>query len=480
MSGSVNIQRLAAAALASAATLAASASAMWAQPKDVPVERIIQNVQERLTRDPNDQGALLTLARAHSMAFYLEKDAIPVYTLRDDLLEPIGFNRVGEGPGEPGVPPRTTARAIEHLQAAIVAFNRLLELQPRKVEAYLGLAYVLEMGREMASDVDATPRLLNEKHFSAKTIAGYEQSIEQLLPSELRREQWSRVIRGDYSWGNPQPTRDLYVRALWNQRNTEDVALRKVVRRLLEENWETQTKECYFFAFCEALPDDSRRAEQQMAAAGLMQACEAATGYIRVAAADGEQPIEQVRLKVARAALKAFSELEPSNATTPIVMHLSECQSLSRLTDASVTTAFDLDGSGRDVRWPWLKPDTALLVWNPTGDGRITSGRQLFGSVSWWLMFGNGYDALDALDDNRNGELSGSELAGLGVWQDRNQDGVSDPGEVRTLAQAGVVAIAARPDCQEDGCPAATKGVRLSDGRELPTYDWFVSPVITR
>lgn len=480
MNSLVNKRRVAAAVMACGMALASPATAMWIMPKDVPVERIIKNVQDRLANDPSDQAALLTLARAHSMAFYLDKDVIPTYAYGGERLEPVDFFRAGEGPADPGIPPPKNERAIGHLRESILAFNRLLELQPRKAEAYLGLAYVLEMGREMSGDVDATPRLLNEKHFNAQTVAGYEQSIEKLSSSELRRGQWSQAILGTGSWNNPQQTRDVYVRALWNQRNTEDPALRKIVRSLLDDNWTAQITECYFYALCAALPDDSRRAEQVMMAAGPMLTCEAATGYLRAAAADGEQPVEQVRLKVARAAIKAFSELEPSNGTTPIVMHLSEFRALNRLTDSSVTTTFDLDGSGRNLRWSWLQPDTALLVWDPAGEGKITSGRQLFGSVSWWLMFGNGYDALDALDDNRDGELSGNELAGLGVWQDRDQDGISDPGEVRTLAQAGVAAISTRSDCEEDGCPAATKGVRLSDGRVLPTYDWIVSPVTTR
>ncbi|MBT3202234.1 MAG: hypothetical protein HN350_20220, partial [Phycisphaerales bacterium] len=48
---------------------------------------------------------------------------------------------------------------------------------------------------------------------------------------------------------------------------------------------------------------------------------------------------------------------------------------------------FDLDGDGRAQSWPWVKPTTGILVWDPSGQGRITSGQQLFGSVTIWMFF---------------------------------------------------------------------------------------------
>ena len=48
----------------------------------------------------------------------------------------------------------------------------------------------------------------------------------------------------------------------------------------------------------------------------------------------------------------------------------------------------------------------------------------MFGSVTWWLFFSDGYRALDTLDDNRDGRLTGSELSGIAVWFDRNTEEV--------------------------------------------------------
>ena len=46
----------------------------------------------------------------------------------------------------------------------------------------------------------------------------------------------------------------------------------------------------------------------------------------------------------------------------------------------------------------------------------------------------HGYEPMSMLDDNCNGWLEGNELSGLSVWQDRNSNGVSDMGEVESVA----------------------------------------------
>lgn len=50
--------------------------------------------------------------------------------------------------------------------------------------------------------------------------------------------------------------------------------------------------------------------------------------------------------------------------------------------------------------------------------------------------------ALQALDTNRDGKLSGTELAGLQVWTDSNENGALDGGELKSLAAAGINQVA--------------------------------------
>ena len=136
-----------------------------------------------------------------------------------------------------------------------------------------------------------------------------------------------------------------------------------------------------------------------------------------------------------------------------------------------------LRGWGPKERWPWLKADTALLVWNPSRSGRIASGAQLFGSYTWELFWKTGYEPLAVLDADGDGELRGPELDGLAAWFDHNGNGVSDPGEVQPLCEMGVTALATRATGMEGRHPVSAHGITFDDGRVLPTWDWMVEPV---
>lgn len=167
-------------------------------------------------------------------------------------------------------------------------------------------------------------------------------------------------------------------------------------------------------------------------------------------------------------------EGKPPGPVTPVVFSFEDGMTLPQLLDARRRVSFDLDGTGRGWRWPWVRPGTAILVWDPKHTGRVTSGRQLFGSVTWWVFWRDGYAALDALDDNRDGWLTGAELAGLAVWTDGNGDGISDPGEVMPVASAGIERIAVRATARDGMSPMNPRGLRLGDGRVLATWDWVV------
>jgi hypothetical protein len=98
----------------------------------------------------------------------------------------------------------------------------------------------------------------------------------------------------------------------------------------------------------------------------------------------------------------------------------------------------------------------------------------LFGNVTFWLFWNTGYDALQALDDDANGVLKGEELAGLAVWRDDSVDGVSQPGEVHTLAALGIVELSTKhvsEDEHGDVLAYAPGGVRFRDGSTRTTYD---------
>lgn len=164
-------------------------------------------------------------------------------------------------------------------------------------------------------------------------------------------------------------------------------------------------------------------------------------------------------------------------AITPIVFRIEgeAPRSLTELIAGNTTVRFDLDADGIIEERAWVNPDTAILVWDPQNTGKITSGKQLFGNMTFFMLFSDGYRALDSLDDDRDGQLKGKELKGLALWHDRNTNGVSDPGEVTPIGDTPVRSIATRQSGKVNGIhPMNPAGVTLDDGSTRPTWDWVI------
>ena len=124
--------------------------------------------------------------------------------------------------------------------------------------------------------------------------------------------------------------------------------------------------------------------------------------------------------------------------------------------------SFSIDARQPDAFSLWKASEKApLLVYDPTHSGNVASAKQLFGTYTFGgkttkvadyqsdavrTPWGNGYEALALLDSNRDGKLSGKELKDLALWFDQNRDGVSQPGEVKSLSALGVTALYYKPD----------------------------------
>ncbi len=159
---------------------------------------------------------------------------------------------------------------------------------------------------------------------------------------------------------------------------------------------------------------------------------------------------------------------------TPIAIPLADGLTASDLEDRSASVFFDADGSNETKRWSWITPNAAWLVYDRERIGKITSALQMFGNVSFWCFWDNGYQALASLDDNDDGTLTGNELDGLSLWHDVNSDGVSDPGEVRPIADHDIIALSCRwnTDARHpDKIATSPQGVMMSDGTKRASFD---------
>jgi hypothetical protein len=156
---------------------------------------------------------------------------------------------------------------------------------------------------------------------------------------------------------------------------------------------------------------------------------------------------------------------------TPVAVALEDDVMPDEFVDRAAAVRFDLDGSGIRRRWQWIHRDAAWLVYDHHGKGQITSALQMFGSVTFWLFWSNGYDAMASLDDNGDGKLNGNELRHLALWHDRNQNGISEPGEVRSLADHEIVELECASTVSNSGLHHNPCGVTFSDGHTRPSCD---------
>lgn len=159
---------------------------------------------------------------------------------------------------------------------------------------------------------------------------------------------------------------------------------------------------------------------------------------------------------------------------TPIAIPLKDGLSARDLEDRNASVKFDADGADLDRKWTWITKDAAWLVYDPARSGKITSGLQLFGNVTFWCFWENGYEAMRGLDDNGDGILNGAELDGLALWHDANGNGVCDPGEVQPLSKYGIVGLSCQwvTDSQHpDRIAFSPRGVIFQNGATRPTFD---------
>jgi hypothetical protein len=120
-------------------------------------------------------------------------------------------------------------------------------------------------------------------------------------------------------------------------------------------------------------------------------------------------------------------------------------------TKVGTGTYFDHDANGFAESTGWAGADDGLLVRDLNNNGRIDSGRELFGSetlLKSGAKAANGFAALAELDlvangGNADGKITAADaaFATLKVWKDVDGDGYTSEGELFSLNAAGVQTI---------------------------------------
>ena len=140
--------------------------------------------------------------------------------------------------------------------------------------------------------------------------------------------------------------------------------------------------------------------------------------------------------------------------------------------------AFNLAGREASVATDWVSSATPWLALDRNGNGSIDDGSELFGSMTE-LPDGqrapNGFVALAALDEDGDGRITARDAAfdRLLVWRDTDQDRRSEPRELTSAAETGLVSIDLRyrvdARCDGDDCEIERARFVFRAGRDERT-----------
>lgn len=394
----------------------------WYETQQVPLTRLFTNLQQRLAQDTNNFELTYDLARLHSMAYSTNLVSIAVRT-NDDRPQ---FFRPGSDSGVPKVvdlpaSSNARARALEHLTNAILLYERAILLLKQSTNASMRNAWIvlpLEVGHAWC---------LDQAGDRAEALKAYRKALALA---------WKQEVTGEFSFTE-------WVQDTWNAVKSGKNPLR--VRR-----------------------------HRGSIGPGVCFSREIIGYMLKLL-----DPVEDAK-EIADLKEKQKELLMMGRAITPILVPLVDGVGLDELVEPMASVPFDLDGSGHVRPWGWITPKAAWLVYDPDGKGQVTSAIQMFGNVTFWIFWYDGYAALRGLDDDGDGTLRGDELRGVALWQDSNSNGISEPGEVRAVAEWGLTSISCVGEPGSCGTTWASRGAAFRSGQTRPTYDWIASsqPVI--
>ncbi|AZO61875.1 type I secretion C-terminal target domain-containing protein [Mesorhizobium sp. M1A.F.Ca.IN.022.06.1.1] len=134
--------------------------------------------------------------------------------------------------------------------------------------------------------------------------------------------------------------------------------------------------------------------------------------------------------------------LTPFAVATPVVLDLNH-DGIQTTDLTHSTVSFDYNGDGVASKTAWVDSHDGILAIDLNGDGKVNNGSE----IAFTQHAPGAATDLAALeqvyDTNHDGKLTAADhdFAQFGVWQDANGNGVSDPGEFKSLAALGIVEI---------------------------------------
>ncbi len=134
---------------------------------------------------------------------------------------------------------------------------------------------------------------------------------------------------------------------------------------------------------------------------------------------------------------------QASTISSPLVLDINKDGTINT-TDKIVN--FDLDNNGYAELTSWVSSEDGILVYDKNNNGVIDNGSELFGNnttLSTGKLATNGFIALSDYDLNKDGKIDSNDAiySLLNVWQDLNQNGISEAEEMLTLSELNIDTI---------------------------------------
>lgn len=427
-------------------------SARFAQPSLLPVEQLLSTVETHLKDHPGDAQAHYTAGRIHYLAFFNLSDSVSTY------------------------PTRGLLPSVEAYWTAEQSFLR----SARRAEATKRALLILN-----AKDVSSIPQDQRQDFFQQVSLAAADLEKNEWKPQTISYTE--AITHAEKAFTSFNKALKLDARnalyhlgraSLLEQFATFAKSIKaEAIPESLSGITQQRIRNAYAEAWTAGLAEADKLEEKPVSGLRSVVSYEAGQAFLRLCEEESAlSEIDKERVKNVKASIAKLDKLR-RGAITPVVFSTNPDATFIDLLQPNASVPFDLDGDGTIEHWPWVQPDTGFLVWDPGRKGTIASGRQLFGSYTFQIPWNHGYEPLAMLDISGDGELSNAELNGIRVWFDRNSNGRSEPREVVDLSELDIEAIGLDIEHLENG-PTCERGLRLTNGTELPTWDWIAKPHI--
>jgi len=151
--------------------------------------------------------------------------------------------------------------------------------------------------------------------------------------------------------------------------------------------------------------------------------------------------VDSVKLHIGGGDYVVATNSTYSSAIDPIVLDLDH--NGVALTSLDNGVQFDINADGHKDQVAWTAGSDGILALDVDGNGKIDNGSEIFSPHFAGGSYVDGLAALSTLDSNHDGKIDAADEAfsKLTVWQDLNHNGITDRGELSSLADHSIGGI---------------------------------------